>query len=57
MLVPAVDTLDKAIPWTSFPKNGLQAEQAMIDARDKILSGSDISSTLKSAQEKINAQQ
>lgn len=57
MLQPAVDTLDHAIPWTSFPKKGLQAEQAMIDARDKILSGSNVESTLKTAQDKINAQQ
>ncbi|PMD70325.1 ABC transporter substrate-binding protein [Companilactobacillus nuruki] len=57
MLKPAVKTLDNAVPWTSFPKKGLQAEQTMIDARDKILSGSDISSTLKAAQDKINAQQ
>lgn len=57
MMDPAVKTLDKAIPWTSFPKKGLQAEQSMIDARDKILSGSDVASTLKTAQDKINAQQ
>lgn len=57
MLVPAVDSIKTAVPWTSFPKKGLQAEQTMLDARDKILSGNDVSSTLKAAQEKINAQQ
>ncbi|MFC6176179.1 ABC transporter substrate-binding protein [Companilactobacillus huachuanensis] len=57
MLDPAVKTLDNAVPWTSFPKKGLQAEQAMIDARDKILSGSDVKSTLGAAQDKINAEQ
>ncbi|WP_338214405.1 ABC transporter substrate-binding protein [Companilactobacillus muriivasis] len=57
MLDPAVKTLDNAVPWTSFPKKGLQAEQAMIDARDKILSGSDVKSTLGTAQDKINAEQ
>jgi len=57
MLDPAVKTLDNAVPWTSFPKKGLQAEQSMIDARDKILSGSDVKSTLNKAQEEINAQQ
>ncbi|MBZ2200192.1 MAG: ABC transporter substrate-binding protein [Lentilactobacillus hilgardii] len=57
MIKPAVDELPNAVPWTSFPKNGLQAEQDMIDARDKILSGSSVSSTLKSTQEKINDQQ
>ncbi|APU71450.1 ABC transporter substrate-binding protein [Companilactobacillus crustorum] len=57
MLEPAVKTLDNAIPWTSFPKKGLQAEQSMIDARDKILSGSNVQSTLKAAQDKINVEQ
>lgn len=57
MIKPAVDELPNAVPWTSFPKNGLQAEQDMIDARDKILSGSSVNATLKSTQEKINDQQ
>ena len=57
MLEPAVKTLDNSVPWTSFPKKGLQAEQTMIDARDKVLSGNDVKSTLKTAQDKINAQQ
>lgn len=57
MIKPAVAELPNAVPWTSFPKNGLQAEQDMIDARDKILSGSNVGKTLKSAQEKINDQQ
>ena len=57
MLKPASSQLTTAVAWTSFPKNGLDAEQTMIDARDKILSGSDVKTTLKDAQEKINAQQ
>lgn len=57
MLKPAADQIGTAVPWTSFAKNGLQAEQTMIDARDKILSGSNVKSTLKSAQEAINANQ
>lgn len=57
MLKPAAQLINKAVPWTSFPKNGLQAEQTMIDARDKILSGSNVATTLKNAQEKINDQQ
>ncbi|WP_461212952.1 ABC transporter substrate-binding protein [Lacticaseibacillus sp. GG6-2] len=57
MLVPATETFTNAVPWTSFPKNGLDAEQAMIDARDKILSGSNVKAALQTAQEKINAQQ
>ncbi|WP_238333950.1 hypothetical protein [Companilactobacillus halodurans] len=57
MLEPAVKTLDNAVPWTSFPKKGLQAEQTMLDARDKILSGNNVESTLKAAQDEINAEQ
>jgi ABC-type glycerol-3-phosphate transport system substrate-binding protein len=57
MLKPAIAQIDTAVPWTSFPKNGLDAEQTMIDARDKILAGSSVKSTLKAAQEKINEQQ
>ncbi|WP_283679674.1 ABC transporter substrate-binding protein [Lentilactobacillus sp. Marseille-Q4993] len=57
MIKPAVDELGNAVPWTSFPKNGLDAEQSMIDARDQILSGKNVNQTLKSAQEKINVKQ
>lgn len=57
MLKPAADQIGTAVPWTSFAKKGLQAEQAMIDARDKILSGSQVQETLKTAQDKINADQ
>lgn len=57
MLKPAASQIKTAVAWTSFPKNGLQAEQTMIDARDKILSGSNVQETLKNAQEKINEQQ
>ena len=57
MIKPATQELTNAVPWTSFPKNGLDAEQDMIDARDKILTGSNVAQTLKAAQEKINAQQ
>ncbi|MCO7125488.1 ABC transporter substrate-binding protein [Sporolactobacillus shoreicorticis] len=56
MLKAALDQMDKAVPWTSFPGNsGLQAEQIMIDSRDKILGGSgSVSKTLKDAQQQIN---
>ncbi|MDN2454189.1 ABC transporter substrate-binding protein [Lactobacillus sp. UCMA15818] len=57
MLKPAASQIKTAVAWTSFAKNGLQAEQTMIDARDKILSGSNVQATLKNAQEKINEQQ
>jgi ABC-type glycerol-3-phosphate transport system substrate-binding protein len=56
MLNAALAQMDKAAPWTSFPGNsGLQAEQVMIDARDKILNGSVAPDQgLKDAQNKIN---
>lgn len=57
MIKPAAQEITNAVPWTSFPKNGLDAEQDMIDARDKILTGSNVAVSLKVAQEKINAQQ
>ncbi|MFT8707941.1 MAG: ABC transporter substrate-binding protein [Sporolactobacillus sp.] len=56
MLNAALQQMDKAVPWTSFPGNsGLQAEQIMIDTRDKILNGqAPVAQALKSAQTQIN---
>lgn len=56
MLKAALDQMDKAVPWTSFPGNsGLQAEQIMIDTRDKILGGQmQAPAAVKAAQEQIN---
>lgn len=57
MMAAATTQMDGVVPWTSFPGDaGLQAEQILLDTRDKILSGS-ISARegLKSAQDKINA--
>ncbi|WP_204988023.1 ABC transporter substrate-binding protein [Sporolactobacillus pectinivorans] len=56
MIKSALDQMDKAVPWTSFPGNsGLQAEQAMIDTRDKILGGQEpVAKALKDAQTQIN---
>lgn len=57
MMEAATTQMDGVVPWTSFPGDaGLQAEQILLDTRDKILSGS-ISARdgLKSAQDKINA--
>ncbi len=43
------------VSWTSFPgSSGLEAEQKLLDMRDKILSGSDINKTLKETQNEIN---
>ncbi|RYL92417.1 ABC transporter substrate-binding protein [Sporolactobacillus sp. THM19-2] len=56
MLNAALIQMDKAVPWTSFPGNtGLQAEQIMIDSRDKILGGQgSAEDVLKEAQQQIN---
>ncbi|MFT8318626.1 MAG: ABC transporter substrate-binding protein [Sporolactobacillus sp.] len=56
MLSAALEQMDKAVPWTSFPGNsGLQAEQIMIDTRDKILDGQvPAAKALKDAQSQIN---
>lgn len=52
----AMATLPDLVPWASFPgANGLQAEQALIDARDIILSGrQSAAETLKQVAAKIN---
>lgn len=56
MFKAALVQMDKAAPWTSFPGNsGLQAEQIMIDSRDKILGGQEpVDKALKEAQQQIN---
>ncbi|NMM64009.1 ABC transporter substrate-binding protein [Clostridium sp. P21] len=57
MMTAATTQMDGVVSWTSFPGDaGLQAEQILLDTRDKILSGS-VSSRdgLTSAQNKINA--
>lgn len=52
----AMATLPEVVPWASFPgANGLQAEQALIDARDVILMGKQSAAeTLKQTAAKIN---
>lgn len=56
MFKAALDQMDKAVPWTSFPGNtGLQAEQIMIDSKDKILGGQgSAEEVLTDAQKQIN---
>lgn len=40
MMKAAIAEMDSVVPWVSFPgANGLQAEQALVDARDAILGG------------------
>lgn len=40
LMKPALEQKDSTVQWANFPgENGLQAEQALIDARDQILNG------------------
>lgn len=56
MMTAAIDQMDSVVPWTSFPGDaGLQAEQSLIDLRDKILGGKvSARDGLKSTQDEIN---
>lgn len=56
MMQAAIAQMDSVVPWASFPGNaGLQAEQLLLDARDKILGGSvSAQEALTQAQAKIN---
>lgn len=51
----ANSSLDNIIPWAPFPGNsGLEAEQKLIDLRDRVLNGEDVSSSVKKTQDDIN---
>lgn len=56
MMKAAVEQMDGVVSWTSFPGDaGLQAEQMLLDARDKILGGKvDVEEGLKSTETEIN---
>lgn len=56
LMKPALEQMNGVVPWVNFPgANGLQAEQALIDARDEILTGkSDAATALKNAADKVN---
>ncbi|OPJ58555.1 ABC transporter substrate-binding protein [Clostridium oryzae] len=56
MMAAATTQMDKVVPWTSFPGDaGLQAEQILLDTRDKILGGKvSARNGLVDAQNKIN---
>ena len=49
--------MSSVVPWVNFPgANGLQAEKALVDARDAILSGSKApAAALKDAEDKVNS--
>jgi len=52
----AMSQMPDVVKWASFPgANGLQAEQALIDVRDVILSGQQTAAAaLKQAADKVN---
>lgn len=55
MMAAAYATLESLVPWAPFPGNsGLQAEQMLIDMRDRILNGGDVEGDLKKTQDEIN---
>lgn len=53
----AVSQMSSVVPWVNFPgANGLQAEKALVDARDSILGGSkQPAAALKEAEDKVNS--
>lgn len=55
MMTPAIEQMDGMVSWTSFPGDaGLEAEQKLLDMRDKILSGEDTEKMMKDTQKEIN---
>lgn len=51
----AYANLENMVPWAPFPGNsGLEAEQILIDLRDEVLNGADVSSVVPAAQDEIN---
>lgn len=56
MMEAAIKQMDKVVSWASFPGDvGLQAEQILLDTRDRILGGSvDVRTGLTEAEEEIN---
>lgn len=56
MMHAAINQMEGVVPWASFPgDSGLQAEQLLLDLRDKILEGSvSVEEGLKETQEQIN---
>lgn len=56
MMQPAIKQMRNVVPWAAFPGNsGLEAEQQLIDMRDKILGeDADVNQTMKETQNRIN---
>ena len=56
MMKAAIMQMDSVVPWASFPGDaGLQAEQLLLEMRDRILAGSSVGTELTTTQTKINA--
>ena len=56
LMEAAASQVGDIVPWAAYPgDSGLQAQQYISDARDKILSGTDVTSALTEAQDRINA--
>ncbi len=57
MMQAATGQMESVVPWTSFPGDaGLQAEQMLLDMRDRILHGDvSVRDELTTTQDKINA--
>jgi len=56
MMTPAIEQLPGVVPWAAFPGDaGLQAEQLMLDKRERILGGhQEVAEALLEAQTAIN---
>ncbi|MDN5907549.1 MAG: ABC transporter substrate-binding protein, partial [Staphylococcus equorum] len=56
MMQPAIKQMSNVVPWAAFPGNsGLEAEQQLIDMRDKILGeDANVNQTMKETQNIIN---
>src|SRR5699024_7992258 len=56
MMRPAINQMSDVVPWAAFPGNsGLEAEQQLIDMRDKILGeDADVKEIREATQNRIN---
>ncbi len=52
---PSLDELAEVVPWASWPgQGGLQADSELIDARQRILNGAVVATSLKDAAARVN---
>lgn len=56
IFVAASSQLDKIVEWAPFPgDSGLQAEQKLIDLRDRVLGGANVQEEVPTTEDEINA--